>query len=168
MKSLEEALVGHAFGALVDAVKVVALFLTALIGFRMTERRTLAEFAPFDWIAAVAVGAIVGRTATASDSSWLDGAGALIALLVAHSVIARLRFVPGVRRLTDPPLRVLVRDGRVENGNLRRCGITHADLDTILRQHGHMRVEDVHLAIFEAKGAVTVVPMRDAPVVPGR
>jgi hypothetical protein len=43
------------------AIKTWAIFLTAAILFRFTERRTLAEFAPFDWIAAVAAGAIVGR-----------------------------------------------------------------------------------------------------------
>jgi hypothetical protein len=51
------------------AIKTAALFLTAAILFRFTERRTLAEFAPFDWIAAVAAGAIVGRAATATDTA---------------------------------------------------------------------------------------------------
>jgi uncharacterized membrane protein YcaP (DUF421 family) len=46
------------------AVEALALFLTAAAMFRLTERWTLAEFAPFDWVAPVAVGAIVGRTAT--------------------------------------------------------------------------------------------------------
>jgi hypothetical protein len=54
------------------AIKTSALFLTAAILFRFTERRTLAEFAPFDWIAAVAAGAIVGRAATATDTAWLQ------------------------------------------------------------------------------------------------
>ena len=47
------------------AAKTSALFVTAAILLRFTERRTLAEFAPFDWIAGVAAGAIVGRAATA-------------------------------------------------------------------------------------------------------
>lgn len=55
------------------AIKAAALLLTALIAFRLTTRRAPAQFAPFDWVVAVAVGAIVGRTATASDASWLTG-----------------------------------------------------------------------------------------------
>ena len=47
-----------------SAVKVIALYLTAALAFRFTQRRTLAQFTPFDWVAAVAVGAIVGRSAT--------------------------------------------------------------------------------------------------------
>jgi len=70
------------------AIKTSALFLTAAILFRFTERRTLAEFAPFDWIAAVAAGAIVGRAATA-----------LLCLLAAHAVLARLRLIPALCRV---------------------------------------------------------------------
>ena len=65
------------------ALKALALFLTAATAFRLTLRRTIAEFTPFDWITAVAVGAIVGRTATAAGTSWLSGCAALLALTAA-------------------------------------------------------------------------------------
>jgi uncharacterized membrane protein YcaP (DUF421 family) len=67
------------------AIKTSALFLTAAILFRLTERRTLAEFPPFDWIAAVAAGAIVGRAATTTDTSWLGATVALLCLLAAYA-----------------------------------------------------------------------------------
>ena len=155
--SLQDALIGDWHVAAVAALKAVALFATALLAFRVTERRTLAEFAPFDWVAAVAVGAVVGRTATAADSSWLTGAAALLALLVVHAAVSRLRFLAPVRRMVDPPLRVLVRDGRIQRRDLRRCGLTDEDLAAVLRQQG-VRLEDVHLAVFESKGAVSILP----------
>jgi uncharacterized membrane protein YcaP (DUF421 family) len=68
-----------------------------------------------------------------------------------------LRFVPGIRRFIDPPLKVLIRDGRVDRCSLRRCGLTAADLEAVLRQHGHQSPERIHLAIFEAKGAISVL-----------
>jgi uncharacterized membrane protein YcaP (DUF421 family) len=144
------------------AVKTTALFLTAALLFRFTQRRTLAEFAPFDWIAAVATGSIVGRAATASDTSWLAATTALLCLLISHTLLARLRFVPRLRRLIDPPITVLIRDGVVHRRNLRRCGLTHADLQAVLRQHGLERPEGVHLAIFESKGAISVLRTHQA------
>ena len=81
MDRIFQVLIGDP-SAVEDAViKTAALFITAAILFRFTERRTLAEFAPFDWIAAVAAGAIVGRAATASDTSWLSATAALISLV---------------------------------------------------------------------------------------
>jgi uncharacterized membrane protein YcaP (DUF421 family) len=148
-------LIGDPPGAVDAAIKTAAIFLTAAILFRFMERRTLAEFAPFDWIAAVAAGAIVGRAATASDTSWLNATAALICLFFAHAVLARLRFIPGIRRFIDPPLKVLIRNGHVDRCNLRRCGLTIADLEAVLRQHGHESPDRIHLAIFEAKGAIS-------------
>ncbi len=142
------------------ALKALALFVTAATAFRITQRRTIAEFTPFDWVTAVAVGAIVGRTATAADTSWLTGSAALVALIAAHDIVARLRFIPWVRRLVDPPVRVLIRDGELNEANLRRCRITREDLDAILRQHGHRTPADVGLALFETKGVVSVFDER--------
>ncbi|WP_337061030.1 DUF421 domain-containing protein [Kineococcus sp. G2] len=163
-----EALIGDWHVAVWAAVKGVALFATALALFRVAERRTLAAFAPFDWVAAVAVGAVVGRSATASDTSWLTGAAVLLALFAVHSAIARLRFLAPVRWVVDPPLRVLVRDGVVDQRNMRRCGLTTADLEAIMRQQGYPGTASVHLAIFEAKGAVSVVGAPPEEVSPER
>jgi uncharacterized membrane protein YcaP (DUF421 family) len=82
---------------------------------------------------------------------------ALICLLATHAVLARLRFIPGIRRFIDPPLKVLIRNGHVDRRNLRRCGLTMADLEAVLRQHGHEIFDHIHLAIFEAKGAISIL-----------
>lgn len=160
---ISDALIGDGH-AVVDAfVKASALFLTATVLFRFTERRTLAEFAPFDWIAAVAAGAIVGRSATATDTSWLAATAALMSLLLTHGAVARLRLIPGFQKFIDPPLQVLIRDGRIERRNLRRCGLSTTDLQAVLRQHGYRGIADVHLAIFESKGSISIVPSSPRP-----
>ena len=147
-------------------VKALALFVTAALAFRLSQRRTIAEFTPFDWVTAVAVGAIIGRVATAADTSWLTGAAALLTLIAAHDVVSRLRFNDRFRRLVDPPVRVLIRDGVIDERNLKRCRITHADLDGVLRQHGCDGPNDVRLALFEARGSVSV--FTDVPSGPTR
>lgn len=157
MNHIVHALLGDASTVGETALKTATLFLTAAALFRFTERRTLAELAPFDWIAAVAAGAIVGRAATATDTGWLQATVALCCLLSAHAVLARLRLIAGLCRWIDPPLVVLVRDGQVHRRNLRRCGLTTGDLDAALREHGYLDVGDVHLAILEAKGSFSVL-----------
>ncbi|GAB5898031.1 DUF421 domain-containing protein [Mycolicibacterium mageritense] len=157
MDRFAQALFGDFSAVPATAIKSTTLFVTAALLFRFTERRTLAQFAPFDWIAAVAAGAIVGRSATASDTSWLSATTALVCLLVTHALISRLRFVPRLRRFIDPAPAVLIREGEVMRRNLRRCGLTLSDLQAILRQHGHLSPERVRLAVLEAKGAVSVV-----------
>ncbi|MDQ0381454.1 DUF421 domain-containing protein [Amycolatopsis thermophila] len=56
--------------------KIVTLSLMALAGLRLAPRRALAELRIFDLLVIIATGAIVGRTATASDASFPVGAAA--------------------------------------------------------------------------------------------
>ncbi|MCZ2804755.1 hypothetical protein O2W18_06575 [Modestobacter sp. VKM Ac-2983] len=95
---------------------------------------------PYDFVVAVAVGAIVGRTATSATTPWLTGAVALLALAVVHTAVSRLRFLPGVHRTIDPRVHVLIRDGEVDRHKLRRAGLL-----------------DVDLAVLESKGGISVL-----------
>lgn len=156
---MEHAVLGDLPMAGYAALKAALLFLTAALAFRFTQRRALAEFTPFDWVTAVAVGAVIGRSATASETSFFTGAAALLTLVAAHAVVTRIRFVPRLRRLVDPPVRILIFEGQVDEANLRRSGLTRSDLDAVLRQHGYVRPEDVGLALFEEKGSVSVLPL---------
>jgi uncharacterized membrane protein YcaP (DUF421 family) len=58
---------------------------------------------------------------------------------------------------------VLIRDGRIDQPNLRRCGLSIADLQTILRQRGHREIDNIHLALFESKGAISIVTSSACP-----
>ena len=97
-------LIGGAGGLGWVVVKAVLLFAVAVIGLRLGERRTLAQLGAFDFAVAVAIGSIIGRTVTASDTSFLTGAVALVTLLAAHRLVALARrHSPLVRALDHPP-----------------------------------------------------------------
>src|ERR1700745_3579625 len=81
------------------AVKVVMLFAVAVIGLRLGERRTLAQLSAFDFAVAVAIGAIIGRGATAAEPLFASSAVALLTFLAAHHLVAVLRRHRGLVRL---------------------------------------------------------------------
>lgn len=58
------------------ALKAVLLYVTAVFLLRLGVRRTLARLSVVD----VVVGGLVGRTITARDASWLEGATGLAVL----------------------------------------------------------------------------------------
>ncbi|WP_182899089.1 DUF421 domain-containing protein [Microbispora sp. H10830] len=155
------------FGQVADlgwvAVKTLLLYATAVAGLRLTKRRMIAELSPFDFVAAVAVGAIVGRTATASDTSYLTGAAALLTVIAVHAVVTQVRLRSPSPHWFDHKPRILVDAGEIQRGQLRRCGLTEPDLYVILRQHGVASLSSVRYVIFEPKGAVSVVT-KDRPV----
>jgi uncharacterized membrane protein YcaP (DUF421 family) len=139
------------------AAKALLLYLTAVIGFRVGKQRTLADLSAFDFVAAVAVGAVVGRVPNASDASYLAGAATLVSVLAAHACVARLRRFPSVMHLVDHAPRVLVASGRVFDDELRRCGLTQGDLHAMLRQRGVQDLGEVGYLILEQRGRVSLV-----------
>lgn len=106
--------------------KAVLMFAVAVVGLRLGERRTLAQLGAFDF--AVAVGSIIGRTVTASDTSFLTGAVALVSLLAVHRLVAVARRHSRIARAVDHPPRGLVADGVIREREIARACLTAADL----------------------------------------
>lgn len=133
------------------------MYLVALCGLRLGERRTLAQWTLIDFATAVAMGAVIGRTAIASSQSFAIGAAALLTFIAVHRAASLARFRPGVAKLVDHRVRVLVLHGAVRTRELRRCAITHNDLYAQLRQRGIFSLAEVRYVLYESKGAITVV-----------
>jgi uncharacterized membrane protein YcaP (DUF421 family) len=150
------------------AVKVVLLFVTAVVGFRFGVRRTFAELAPLDIVAVISAGAIVGRTATAAGTAFLVGVAALAVLLVTHRAVGRLRRYRPIAAVVDQPIRLLVANGKIDERELYRTGLTREDLYGVLRTRGVRRLSDVRFLLYENKGAFSTIgwdqQVNDEPV----
>ena len=97
------------------AVKAVLLFAGAHIGLRLGDRSTLGQLGAFNFAVAVAIGAIIGRGATASDTSFAFSAIVLVTFLVAHRIVAIRRRHSGGVCLIDHPPRVLAALGELQS-----------------------------------------------------
>lgn len=140
------------------ATKAVLLFVLSLIGFRIGERRTFAQLSPFDFAVSVALGAIIGRTATSDTTSFATGAVALIALLVAHYAVSEIRRHWHGSGLVDQPPNVLILGGHLHHDGMARGGLTPADVKALLRQRGVGDIAEVDVMLFESRGGVSIHP----------
>lgn len=145
--------------------KAALMYVIATLGFRVGERRALAQWRIIDFVTAVAAGAIVGRTTIASSQSFITGAVALLTLLVAHRLASTVRQFEFMRPIFDHSVRVLVHNGRLRRSQLRRCGLSDDDISTHLRQQGVGELGDVKYLIYEAAGQLTLV-LHDVPSTP--
>jgi len=150
-------LIGGAGGLGWVVAKAVLMFAVAVVGLRLGERRTLAQLGAFDFAVAVAIGSIIGRTVTASDTSFLTGAVALVTLLAVHRLVALARRRSRIARALDHPPRVLVAQGKIQRRELARAGLTDADVHALLRQQGVDDLGRVGYLLYETRGATTLV-----------
>ena len=162
MKRLPE-LIGGISGLGWVMVKAVLMFAVTIAGLRLGERRTLAQLGAFDFAVAVAIGAIIGRTVTASSASFATGAVALVTLLVAHRLVAFARRHNRMARVIDHPPRVLVARGEMQDRELGRAGLTAADVYALLRQQGVDDLGQVGYLLYETRGTTTLIGADSEP-----
>lgn len=148
----------------VAAAKAAGMYVVALIGLRLAPRRTLSQWTAIDVAAAVALGAIIGRTAIAGDQSLAVGAAALLAILAANVLMAVFRFHPRAAGLVDHRVKVLVDHGTLCVAQLRRCGLIEDEVLACLRRNGVGSLSEVRYVLYEAKGELTIVPERGPQV----
>lgn len=133
------------------------IYVSTVAGIRASERRTLAEMSAFDFVVAVALGSVVGRTATASDPSYIQGATVIVTLVAAHRLVGwrRIRSTR-FRRLLDRPSVILIDHGRLMTKALRRAHLTDTEVYAVLRQHGVAELDAVELLVLEGNGRFSV------------
>jgi uncharacterized membrane protein YcaP (DUF421 family) len=153
-------LTGHASDLGVVAAKAALIYLVAVLGLRVAQRRTLAQWTAIDFAAAVAIGAIIGRTAVATGQSFAVGAVALVTILAAHAVAMFARYDRRLAKLVDHRVRVLVAHGTLRGRELRLCGITENDLLAKLRERGIGDLSELRYVLYETKGELTIVEER--------
>lgn len=144
-------------------VKAVLLFVVAVVGLRLGERRTLSQLNAFDFTVAVAIGSIIGRTVTAAATSFATGAVALVTLLLVHRTVAFARRHSRIARRIDHPPRVLIANGAIQQRELAWAGLTSADVYVLLRQHAVADLSQVGYLLYEPNGRTTLIRSGEQP-----
>ncbi|HEX3393894.1 MAG TPA: YetF domain-containing protein [Acidimicrobiales bacterium] len=150
------------------AVSTALIYLSVVVGLRIGERRTLTEMTTYDFAVAIALGSIIGRTATSQQPSYVQGLTAVVVLLVCHHSLSILRTRSEfVHRIIDRSPIELVRGGRITTEGLRRAHMTRPDLEMVLREHGVRGLNDAELVMLEPRGAFSVIPRPSHTAHPG-
>ena len=134
---------------------VVYLLLLTMI--RMTGKRTVGQFTPFDLIVVMLLSEAVSGSINGQDNSLPGGLLAAATLLVLDVLLAmatsRSRkvdaFVQGCPVL-------IARDGQIYQDVLRRERVPESDLHKALRD-ADCEIEDMRMAILEADGNINII-----------
>jgi uncharacterized membrane protein YcaP (DUF421 family) len=138
---------------------VVYFILLAMI--RMTGKRTMGQFTPFDMLLVVLLGNAVQNALLGEDTS-VGGGLLLAATLIALNWIVGLASARSakVERWVEGSPVLLARDGQVYRDVLRRELISREDFEKAMREAGCLGMADVRLAVLENNGHITVVPQQ--------
>jgi len=140
------------------ALRTTVVYLALLVGLRLTGKRQLGQMSTFDFVLLLIIANAVQNAMVGPDTSLVGGLVAALVLVVWHTVIDRVRRSNRrFGRMLGGTADLLVYEGRVLHDHLARESLTSDDLRQALREHGVATIEDVHLAVLEPDGAISVV-----------
>ena len=139
-------------------LRAAVVYVVLLVLIRVSGKRTMGQFTPFDMLLIVLLGTAVQNSLLGKDTSL---AGGLLLATVLIGMNWCVAFVTSrsqrAERLIEGVPVVLARDGQLFRSVLRREMVSEDDFDEALRQNGEMTLTDVRIALLETNGMISVV-----------
>ena len=144
-------------------VRAVVVYLMVLVFIRISGKRQVGQMTPFDLVLFLLISNAVQNAMNGGDNSITAGAILAATLILVDLFIGWLtRRSRKLERLIDGDAEILIHNGKLRTGALERAGLTHHELLAALRESDCARIEDVHAAILETNGRVTVLTRKGA------
>ena len=142
------------------------VYLTLLVGLRLTGKRQVGQLTPFDLLLLLLLSNAVQNAMVGPDTSVWGGLIAAGTLFAMNTVVASFTRRSGAAaRLVEGTPTLLIRHGSVLEENLSQERITREDLLRALREHGIDDVTVVRSAILEVDGTISVLKEDEVPAV---
>ena len=139
-------------------LRSIVVFFLMLVITRAVGRRELSSMEPFDLILLVVIGDLVQQGVTQSDNS-LTGTTTVIvtmAALVVFTAWLGFRFAR-LRPVLEGKPTLLIADGGVLEGNLRRERMTVEEVRAEARQQSIGSLDEVRFAVLETNGQISFI-----------
>ena len=136
----------------------VVVYAFLLFFLRLTGRRQIGQYDPFDLILLLILSNAVQNSMNAGDNSLVGGLLSALTLIACHVALARLCWrYPRLARLLDGKPDVLIQGGVIDHQLMAREHLTTDDVHAALRAAGVMHPWEVERATVETNGQITVV-----------
>ncbi|HUL72486.1 MAG TPA: YetF domain-containing protein [Vicinamibacterales bacterium] len=139
-------------------VRCVVVYGFMLVLLRITGKRQVGQLAPFDLVLLLVLSNAVQNSMTGGDNSLVGGLLAAFTLVTLNLGVGFVTYrSKGLEALVEGRPQVLIHNGKLYERALHDAKLTRHELDAALRRAGCADVEDVHYAVLENNGAISVV-----------
>jgi uncharacterized membrane protein YcaP (DUF421 family) len=139
-------------------LRSVVVYGFLLVLLRLTGKRQVGQLAPFDLVLLLVLSNAVQNSMNGGDNSLVGGLISAVTLVLLNALLGFVTYRS--KRFEDliegQPL-VLIHNGKLYSKVMQQAKLTHHELDSALRRAGCSCVEDVHTAVLENNGSISVV-----------
>lgn len=140
-------------------VRAVVVYVFLLLLLRLTGKRQVGQLAPFDLVLLLVLSNALQNAMNGGDNSVTSGMILAVTLVALNFGVGWLTFhSKRLEALIEGRPVMLVHNGHVDQRAMRKAQMTQHELEASLRAAGCAGPEEVHFAVLENNGHVTVIP----------
>ena len=140
-------------------VRGVVVYLFLIVLLRLTGKRQVGQLSPFDLVLLLVLSNAVQNSMNGGDNSLVGGLISAVTLVGVNWLVGLVTYrSKRLEAVVEGRPEVLIHNGRLFESVLSDAKLTHHELDAALRQAGCACVADVHSAILENNGSISVTP----------
>ena len=139
-------------------MRVTVTFIVLLILARFMGKKQISQLTFFHYVTGITIGSIAGEIAGVSKTPLLDGLVAMIWWAFLTMLMSYIAFKSKKARiiLDDQPT-IVVFEGKIVEASLKKLRLHLNDLSMMLREQSIFSIKDVHYAILETNGQLSVL-----------
>ena len=130
-----------------------------LLILRISGKRQVGQLAPFDLVLLLVLSNSVQNSMNAGDNSLIGGLISAVTLVSLNYAIGYMTFrSKKLEAVIEGRPEVVIHNGTLFTDVMAKAQLTHHELDSALRRAGCSSAGEVHLAVLEINGSISVVP----------
>ncbi len=140
-------------------LRAFCIYCFLLVVLRMTGKRQVGQLAPFDLVLLLVISNAVQNAMTGPDNSVGGGMILCSTLITVNGLIGLATYKSKtLEALIEGRPQILIHNGHLDERMMRKEKITHHELMSSLRSAGCAGQAEVHFAILENNGKISVQP----------
>ena len=142
------------------ALRSLAVYAFMFAAIRLFGKNQLSQLNAGDVVLLLLISNAVQNAMVGSNTSLEGGLVAALVLFAANFVVKKIILKnPKIKSLIESDPVILIKDGVVDNVEMKNEDIGFDELEEAVREHGVEKIADVKLAVLEVDGNISVISM---------
>ena len=142
-----------------SVVRCILLYLAVILAVRIMGKRQIGELQPSELVITIMISELAALPLQDMNFPLLLGLVPMF-FLVSFELIMSFITLKSIRLRSffyGQPI-VLIREGKIQRKELLRTRVSVEDIMEAMRGNGILKIEDIHTAVLETNGTVSVIP----------
>lgn len=139
--------------------RTVILYLLVVVGLRVMGKKQIGEMQPSELVVAIMISDLASIPMQEIGIPLLSGIIPIFTLIVLEIALSQLSLKSRkFRRLLTGKPSVIIHNGKILKEEMQKIRFNYDDLKEQLRIQGYVKVDDIHFAILETNGQLSIIP----------